>query len=53
MRLAGAGAADQDSVALLGKKGATGQLAPASLIGVPVKSKSSMSLASGSLAMVS
>ena len=54
MRLAGAGAADQDSVALLGKKAPlAGSRTSASLIGVPVKSKSSMSLASGSLAMVS
>jgi hypothetical protein len=54
MRLAGAGAANQDEVALLRDK-----LPPArsrtrfSLIGVPLKAKSSTSLASGSLAMVS
>src|SRR3984893_4394845 len=54
MAFAGAGAADQHGVALLGKKGAPRQVATnASLTGVPAKSNSSMSLASGSLAMVS
>ena len=52
--LAGAGSADQHGIALLGQKRAGRQIADqASLIGVSVKSKSSMSLASGSLAMVS
>jgi hypothetical protein len=51
--LAGAGAADQHDVALIGEEVA-GRRGPTSvsLIGVPVKSKSSMSLASGSLAIV-
>jgi len=32
MRFAGAGAADQDGIALLGEKGATGQLADQRLV---------------------
>src|SRR6266566_3799755 len=54
MRLAGAGAADQHGVALLGQKVPLARSRTSVwLIGVPVKSKSSMSLASGNLAMVS
>ena len=46
MRLAGTGAADQHGVALLGEEGAAGRSrTSASLTGVPVKSKSSISLA--------
>src|SRR5690606_33772353 len=54
MRLAGSGAADEDGVALIGDEGAGGEIADkASLTGVSAKSKSSMSLASGSFATVS
>jgi hypothetical protein len=52
--LAGAGSADQHGVALFGEKGTVAKSRiSVSLIGVPVKSKASMSLASGSLATVS
>src|SRR3954451_7357104 len=54
MRFAGSSAADEDGVALVGEEGSAGQLADQSLVtGVPSKSKSSMSLVSGSLATVS
>jgi hypothetical protein len=52
MRLACAGSADQDDVALLGDEAARSRTR-ASLIGVSLKAKSSTSLASGSLATVS
>ena len=54
MGLAGAGAADQDDVALVGQEGAAGETRTRpSLIGVPSKAKASRSLATGSLAVVS
>src|SRR6202040_2810333 len=55
MRLAGAGSTDQHGIALFDERKAplARSRISASLTGVPVKSKSSMSLASGSLAMVS
>src|SRR5712672_3258796 len=54
MRLAGAGPADQHGVALLGDEAAAGEVVDEFwLIGVPSNWKSSRSLASGSLAMVS
>lgn len=53
MGLAGAGAADQHDVALLGDEAAAGEIVDECLIGVPSNWKSAMSLASGSLAMVS
>ena len=54
MGLAGAGAADQDDVALLLEETAGGEVVDLRwLIGVPSNSKPSMSLAKGSLAMVS
>ena len=54
MRFAGAGAADQDGVTMLGDKAATGEIIDQRLVdGVPSNWKSSRSLASGSLAMVS
>ncbi len=54
MRLAGAGAADQQVLRCSARKPPLARSRiSASLIGVPVKSKLSMSLASGSLAMVS
>ena len=54
MRFAGAGSADQHRVALLGKEGSARQIADQRLVDRrAAKSKSSMSLAGGSLAMVS
>ena len=54
MALSGSCAEDEDNVTLIGDEGAGSQLPHReSLTGVSVRSKSSMSLARGSLAMLS